>query len=40
MVYSKKICSGKMGHFGPEKAHPHNSGLALKIFKVFQSERG
>ena len=37
MACTKKICSGQMGHFGPENGVPknittHNSGLALIIF--------
>ena len=27
----QKICSGQLGHFVPEMAHPDNSGSALRI---------
>ena len=29
-----------MGHFGPEMAHPHNSGLARRIVLKFCRMKG
>ena len=36
MVFTKKICSGEMCHFGPENGTSHNSGLALIFFYIAQ----
>ena len=40
MVCNKKNCSGQMGYFGPEIAHPRNSRSALRIFLKFYWMKG
>ena len=41
MVCTKKNYSGQIGLFwGPKMAHPHNSGLALRIFLKFFIMKG
>ena len=35
MFVPENICSGEMGHFGPENGTSHNSGSALRIFLKY-----
>ena len=40
MFVPENICSGEMGHFGPENGTSHNSGSALRIFLKFRRMKG
>ena len=40
MVYTKKIVQDKWVILGQKLADPHNSGSALRIFKIFFRMKG
>ena len=39
-LYQKNFVHDRWAILGPKMAHPNNSGLARRIFKILQNERG